>query len=74
MPKLTKREWKLVNNACRCLWDSLDITNGEIKDRLPEIFKENKKDMETLDRIMNKIKAGDKNGSCTVEIEMEKNR
>lgn len=55
MPKLTKKEWKLVDYACHCLYESLDISNGEIKDRLPEIFKENKKDMETLDRIMNKI-------------------
>ena len=55
MPRLTKREWYLVNCACRCLYDSLDVTNGEIKDRRPDIYKENKKDMKTLDRIMAKI-------------------
>lgn len=55
MPRLTKREWYLVNCACHCLYDSLDVTNGEIKDRRPDIYKENKKDMKTLDRIMAKI-------------------
>ena len=58
MPRLTKREWELVNFACYCLFDSLDITNGEIKDRRPDIYKENKKDMKTLDRIMTKISGG----------------
>lgn len=56
MPRLTKREWELVNCACHCLYESLDITNGEIKDRQPEIYKENIKDMETLDRVMTKIR------------------
>ena len=55
MPRLTKREWYLVKCACRCLFDSLDISNGDIKDRLPERYKENEKDMKTLDRIMAKI-------------------
>ena len=55
MPRLTKREWYLVNCACHCLYDSLDVTNGEIKDMRPDIYKENKKDMKTLDRIMAKI-------------------
>ena len=59
MPRLTKREWYLVNCACRCLYDSLDITNGDIEERNPDLYKENKKDMETLDRIMAKI-SGDK--------------
>ena len=45
----------MVNFACHCLYDSLDVTNGEIKDRRPDIYKENKKDMKTLDRIMAKI-------------------
>ena len=58
MPRLTKREWYLVNCACHCLYDSLDVTNGEIKDRRPDIYKENKKDMKTLDRIMAKIEGG----------------
>ena len=55
MPRLTIREWRLIKFACRCLYDSLDISNGEIKDRLPNIFKENVKDMKTLDRIMSKL-------------------
>lgn len=52
MPRLTKREWYLVYWACHCLWDSLDVAN-------PDVYKENKKDMKTLDRIMSKI-SGDK--------------
>lgn len=59
MPKLTRREWYLVNCACRCLYESLDITNGDIKERNPDLYKENEKDMKTLDRIMAKI-SGDK--------------
>lgn len=59
MPKLTKREWYLVDCACRCLWDSLDVANIDVKERNPEIYKENKKDMKTLDKIMSKI-SGDK--------------
>ena len=61
MPRLTKREWELVDCACHCLFDSLDITNGEIKDRRPDIYEENKKDMKTLDRIMAKISGEIKN-------------
>lgn len=64
MPRLTRREWYLVKCACHCLWESLDITNGDIKERNPDLYKENKKDMETLDRIMAKI-SGDKR-KCTV--------
>lgn len=59
MPKLTEKEWYLVKWACRCLWDSLDITNTEIKDRNPDLYKVNQEDMKTLDRIMTKI-SGDK--------------
>ena len=55
MPRLTKREWFLVRQACSCLYEALDITNGDIKDRQPDIYKENVKDMKTLDRIMAKI-------------------
>ena len=58
MPRLTKREWYLVDCACHCLYESLDITNSDIKDRQPELYKENKKDMKTLDRIMAKISGG----------------
>ena len=43
MPRLTKKEWILIKYACRNLWDSLDITNGDIQYRQPDIFKENKK-------------------------------
>lgn len=65
MPRFTKREWYLVNCACHCLYDSLDVTKMcEIKDRRPDIYKENKKDMKTLDRIMAKIKEGDKKNGC----------
>lgn len=66
MPRLTKREWYLVNCACRCLWDSLDIANTDIKERNPEVYKENKKDMKTLDRIMAKI-SGDKRNDSIME-------
>lgn len=59
MPRLTKKEWMLVDVACHCLWDSLDISNSEIEERLPEVYKENKRDMEVLDRIMEKIKQGE---------------
>ena len=55
MSRLTRREWYLVNCACRCLYESLDITNGDIKERNPDLYKENEKDMKTLDRIMAKI-------------------
>ena len=55
MPRLTKREWELVDCACHCLYDSLDITNSGIKERNPDLYRENKKDMKTLDRIMTKI-------------------
>ena len=55
MPRLTKKEWILIKYACRNLWDSLDITNGDIQYRQPDIFKENKKDMETLNNIIKKI-------------------
>lgn len=55
MPRLTKREWVLVNNACSCLWDSLDISNSSIKDRLPDVYKQNEKDMKTLEKIIAKI-------------------
>lgn len=55
MPKMTKREWNLIYHACHQLWEVLDITNGDIKERLPDIFKENKKDMKILSRIMEKI-------------------
>lgn len=60
MPRLTKNEWTLVRYACNCLWDSLDVSNGEIKDRRPEIYKQNVKDMKTLERIMAKITGGRK--------------
>lgn len=43
MPRLTRREWYLVNCACRCLYESLDITNGDIEERNPDLYKENKK-------------------------------
>ena len=59
MPRLTEREWYLVKCACRCLWDSLDIANAEIKDRNPDLYKINQEDIKTLDRIMAKI-SGDK--------------
>ena len=58
MPRLTKNEWTLVKYACRHLRDSLDISNGEIKDRLPEVYKQNVKDIETLERIMQKVNRG----------------
>ena len=43
MPRLTEREWYLVKCACRCLYDSLDITNSEIKAKNPDVYNENKK-------------------------------
>lgn len=55
MPRLTKNEWNLVRIACSQLWEALDITNGEIEERQPEIFRENKKDMKSLEKIMKKI-------------------
>lgn len=61
MPRLTKREWYLVYWACHCLWDSLDVANPDVKERNPDIYKENKKDMKTLDRIMSKISGGKRN-------------
>ena len=44
--KLTKREWELVDCACHCLYDSLDITNSGIKERNPDLYRDNKNDME----------------------------
>jgi hypothetical protein len=55
MSRLTKREWCLVDCACHCLYESLDITNGDIKERNRDVYKKNKKDMKTLARIMSKI-------------------
>lgn len=55
MPRLTKREWELVDCACHCLYDSLDITNSSIKERNPDLYRENEKDMKNLDRIITKI-------------------
>ena len=59
MPRLTKNEWCLVKSACDCLWDSLDITNSELKYRTSSnaqtIYKKNVKDMKTLERIVKKI-------------------
>ena len=60
MPRLTKREWYLVNCACHCLYDSLDVTNGEIKDRRPDIYTEEAEqfisevEMTKYEELMNK--------------------
>ena len=58
--ELTDKELHLIECACRCLWDSLDITNSELKNRTSDVAKENYeqniKDMEVLNRILNKIK------------------
>lgn len=60
MPRLTKNEWKLVQYACNHLWEALDITDFEIKERNLEIYKQNEKDKKTLERIINKIREVEK--------------
>ena len=45
----------MIKFACHCLYDSLDSTNRDIKDSLPNAYKQYKKDMEILDKIMSKL-------------------
>ena len=58
--EFTDKELHLIQSACDCLWDSLDITNSELKyrdtDVSKSIYEQNIKDMKILDRIINKIR------------------